>query len=136
MSPPPSDHYPGYRYSPRPRKEKTHCSTAAVCSRLCRGTSRGAKSIFMFHKSEQRQTNGLQLLPTKKKKKGGTGSKVFHSAPSYLAHSPGGVIAQSIQILDGCGKTTVAKLSEATITARRSKTGRHYVTLWPLLAQV
>lgn len=95
MSPSPSNHFPGYRYSPRPRKEKTHCSTAAVCSLLCRGTSRGAKSIFMFHTSEQRQTNGLQLLPTKKKKKGLNGSKVFHSAPSYLMHSA--VIAQSIR---------------------------------------
>lgn len=31
---------------PSARKEKTHCSTAAVCSLRCIGTSSGAKSIM------------------------------------------------------------------------------------------
>lgn len=37
-----------HQHLPRPRKEKTHWTTAAVCSLLLRGTSTGAKSIFIF----------------------------------------------------------------------------------------
>lgn len=40
---------------PRPRKEKTHCSTAAVCSLRFKGTSSGAKST-MARTTEDRHT--------------------------------------------------------------------------------
>lgn len=48
-------------HSPRPRKEKTHCTTAAVCSLLWKGTFRGAKWAFMFSTSKERQSKALQL---------------------------------------------------------------------------
>lgn len=59
--------------SPRPRKEKTQCNTAAVCSLLWRGTSQGAKWRFMFSSNEERQAETLQSVgeqeePTKESK--------------------------------------------------------------------
>lgn len=63
-------------------KEKTHCSTAAVCSLLWRGTSRGAKLIFMFTTREEKKTKALQWRRRRRVSRVGPKSALLVSPPS------------------------------------------------------
>lgn len=58
-----------HKHLPMARKEKTHSTREAVCSLLLRGTSKGAKSIFIFP-VRQENTNWCAAAEAKKNSQG------------------------------------------------------------------